>query len=236
MKAMILAAGLGTRLKPFTENHPKALFPVIGITLLERNINYLKKAGIHDIVINVHHFAAQIIDFLKRHDNFNVNISISDESEALLETGGGLLKAAPYLKDDTFVLLNVDILTHLDLKEMMAQHQKNQTLATLAVSKRDSSRQLGFTDEWQLCAWKNLKTGELVTNGRKAHYERAFSGIHIIEPTIFDLISETGKFSIIKTYLRLMHTHSIKGFDHTGIPVLDVGKPENINIAESLFI
>lgn len=235
MKAMILAAGLGTRLKPFTEKHPKALFPVNGVTLLERNINFLKKAGIHDIVINVHHYADQIIDFLKDHDTFNVNISISDESKALLETGGGLLKAAPYLKDDAFVLLNVDILTHLNLEEMIAQHQKNQSLVTIAVSKRDSTRQLGFTDEWQLCAWRNLKTGESVTAHKKAVYERAFSGIHIIEPALFDLIIETGKFSIITTYLRLMQTYPIKGFDHTGIPVLDVGKPENVHKAEALF-
>ncbi len=232
---MILAAGLGTRLKPFTKMHPKALFPVNGITLLERNINYLKKVGIHDIVINVHHFAAQILDFLKRHDNFNVNIIISDEREVLLETGGGLLKAAPYLDDDAFVLLNVDILTHLNLKEMIAQHYKSDALATLAVSKRLSTRQLGFTNGWQLCAWKNLKTGESVTAQKQALHERAFSGIHIIEPTIFDQITETGKFSIINTYLRLMHKHSIKGFDHTGTPVLDVGKPENILAAESLF-
>ena len=232
---MILAAGLGTRLKPFTDSHPKALLPINGKTLLERSIMYVKQVGITDIVINIHHFGEQIIDFLADHDNFGCKIKISDEREDLLETGGGLLKAQWLLKDSPFVLINADILTHLNLKEMIAFHQEHQPLVTLAVSKRDSTRQLEFDKNMKLCGWKHLKTNEHISTEARAVYERAFSGIHIINPTLFDLITETGKFSIINTYLHLMQDHKLIGFDHTGIEVLDVGKPENLAKAEREF-
>ncbi|PID69049.1 MAG: nucleotidyltransferase [Flavobacteriia bacterium] len=235
MKAMILAAGLGTRLKPFTEQHPKALLPINNKTLLQRNIEYVKQAGITEIVINIHHFGQQIIDFLNTHNNFGCHIQISDEREELLETGGGLLKARHLLEDSPFVLLNADILTHLDLSKMIAYHNQCKPLVTLAVSQRISSRQLEFNQNMSLCGWKNLNTGEHIHTGSQVAYERAFSGIHIIDPALFERITETGKFSIIPTYLRLMEEYDLKGFDHTGIEVLDVGKPENIDRAERYF-
>ncbi len=184
MKAMILAAGLGTRLKPFTEQHPKALLPINDKTLLQRNIEYVKQAGITEIVINIHHFGQQIIDFLNTHNNFGCHIQISDEREELLETGGGLLKARHMLQDCTFVLLNADILTHLDLSKMIAYHNQFKPLVTLAVSQRSSSRQLEFDQKMTLCGWKNLNTGEHIHTGSQAAYERAFSGIHIINPAL----------------------------------------------------
>ncbi len=143
MKALLFAAGKGTRLKPFTDLHPKALAKVNGVTLLERNINYLKSFGIHDFVINVHHFGEQIIDFLKEKNNFDAHIEISDESELLLETGGGLMFAQPFLKqEENFLIMNVDILTDLNVAEFIKFHKENNNFVSLAVSDRDSSRKL----------------------------------------------------------------------------------------------
>lgn len=232
---MILAAGLGTRLKPFTENHPKALLPINGKTLLQRNVEYLCSFGIHNIIVNVHHFAEQILAAINENNGWGSNVVISDETADVLETGGGLKKAAPFFERDTepFVLMNADILTDLDIAAMKINFDTNNVLATLAVTNRATSRYLLFDENNILCGWLNDKTGEQKgNNGTK----KAFSGIHIISPIIFDYIIEDGKFSMIDLYLRLASEgHKINGYDHSNGKLLDVGKPESIAIAEEYF-
>jgi N-acetyl-alpha-D-muramate 1-phosphate uridylyltransferase len=237
MKAMIFAAGLGTRLKPFTENHPKALVMVNNKTLLQRNIEYLKNSGITELVINVHHFPEQIISFLHEHRNFGCKIIISDETDALLETGGGLKKAAPFLKgSEAFLVMNADILTNLNIGKMIAFHQSGKSMATLAVTNRATSRYFLFNDRSELCGWRNIKTNEeKIARKESVLIPKAFSGIHIIEPAIFDHIGREGKFSIVDVYLDLCVTNKITGFDHSSDILIDVGKPESIARAESLF-
>lgn len=237
MKAMIFAAGLGTRLKPFTDQHPKALALVNGISLLERNIRYLRKSGIHDLVINVHHFPEQIFSFLKENKNFGCNIQISDESYALLETGGGLKKAASLLSGkDPVLVINVDILTDLDISDMLNFHRSNQALATLAVTGRNTSRYFLFNIENRLCGWKNVITSEeKIPVPDSLLVPKAFSGIHIIQPEIFDMMKQHGKFSIVDVYLDLCPSHKIIGYDHSGGLLIDVGKPEAIAQAAKLF-
>jgi MurNAc alpha-1-phosphate uridylyltransferase len=238
MKAMIFAAGLGTRLKPFTENNPKAMAPVNGKPLLQRNIEYLKGFGFREFVINVHHFPEQITGFLREHNNFDSNITISDETEALLETGGGLKKASAYLQgNEPFLVMNVDILTNMDISKMIASHKANQSLATLAVTNRTTSRYFLFNAKNELCGWKNTKTGEeIIVRNELGLVAKAFSGIHVIEPAIFDLIKKDGKFSIVDVYLELCGQKTISCFDHSSDILIDVGKPEAITEAESLFI
>ena len=235
MKAMIFAAGLGTRLKPFTDFHPKALAMVNGKTLLQRNILYLKSYGITEMVINVHHFGNQIVDYLKENQNFGCDIQLSDESDEVLETGGGLQKAKNLLGNEDFLVMNADILTNLDLQKMIAHHFRENPLVTLAVSDRDSSRKLLFDQQMQLCGWKNFATGEEIILQTQIYKISAFSGIHIISPKLFDKMMETGKFSIMKTYMRLMKTEKISGFDHSGDILIDVGKPEAIEKASVFF-
>jgi len=238
-KAMIFAAGLGTRLKPFTNSHPKALAVVNGKTLLQRNFEYLKSFGIQHIVINTHHFADQINDFILHHKDPSLHIVISHEIDGPFETGGGLAFAASHLNqsDHPFVVMNVDMLTDLDLKGMFEFHQKIKPLATLAVTKRKSSRQLLFNDEMSLVGWKNNSTEEF--RWVKGEVENAlaysFSGIHIIEPSIFNLMPSSGVFSMIDVYLKCAATDLIVGYDHTGDRIIDVGKPESIAEAEELF-
>lgn len=235
---MILAAGFGTRLKPFTESHPKALFPVNGKPLLQRNVEYLQQYGITDVVVNVHHFAEQIVNAVETANGWGSRITISDETDAILETGGGLKKAAPFMNNSgAFVLMNADILTHLNLGTMLKQHQQQKPLATLAVAKRNSSRHFLFNDELLLCGWENTATGEKKQpRSDSAELQPfAFSGIHIIEPAIFPLLHQEGKFSMVDVYLHLCGTHEIRGFDHTGERVLDVGKPGALEEAENFF-
>lgn len=237
-KAMILAAGLGTRLKPFTDRHPKALVPVNGKSLLQRNIEYLQQYGIYDVIINTHHFAEQIQETVTTHKGWGSHVTISYE-EDILETGGGLKFAAPYLQDEkNFVLINADVLTNLPLDGMMAQHLQNNSLATLAVSNRSTSRYLLFTNDNELCGWRNLQNGEVRIAKESAFYhEKAFSGVHIINHNIFQLMdSFSGKFSMIDVYLKLAATWSVKSFAHDGYLFTDVGKPESIMVAESLFM
>ncbi|UWX67760.1 nucleotidyltransferase family protein [Empedobacter stercoris] len=236
MKAMIFAAGLGTRLKPFTENHPKALAIVNGKPLLQRNIEYLKSFGIDEIVINVHHFADQIIEFLEENNYFGIKITISDETDQVLETGGGLVKAKTNFDED-FLVMNVDILTDLHLTNFIKAHQENKALVTLAVSDRNSSRKLYFNDKNELKGWRNLKTQEEIkaVDSLDDLNDLAFSGIHVINPALFDKITETGKFSIMKVYMDLMKTESIIGFDHSGGILIDVGRPESVLEAEQYF-
>lgn len=236
MKAMLFAAGLGTRLKPFTDKHPKALAQVNGKTLLEHSIRYLQKYGIYDVVVNVHHFADQVEKVLTDNNGFGSNITISDERDEVLETGGGLKKAAPhFVGEEAFVVMNVDVLTDLELDRMIKEHLGSGAIATLAVMKRASSRNLLFDDDMKLCAWRNNKTGE-----EKIAFESdtkepfAFSGIQVLSPQILDMPFD-GKFSIIDVYLHFAKTHTIKGYNHTGGVFLDVGKPESLEKAADLF-
>lgn len=235
---MILAAGLGTRLKPFTDKHPKALAMVNNKTILQRNIEYLASFEINTIIINVHHFADQIISFIKKNKGFGSNISFSDERDEVLETGGGIKKAAWFFEkqNEPFVVMNVDVLTDMNLNAMISLHQTNKPLATLAVSSRKTSRYFLFNEQNILCGWKNVKTGEQKVSRQSSKYiEKAFSGIHVISPEIFPLIKMEGKFSMVDVYLELAKTHSIQAFDHTGSRFIDVGKPESILEAAQFF-
>lgn len=234
-KAMLFAAGLGTRLKPFTEEHPKALAKVSGKTLLERNIEYLKSYGIYEFIINIHHFGDQIKEYLAENENFGVSIQISDESEELLETGGGLVKARELLGDESFLVMNVDILTDMNLEDFMQFHYQYQPLVSLAVSDRFSSRKLLFDKSKELKGWKNYTTGEEIIVSDAPLKELAFSGIHMVNPRIFDYMPTSGKFSIMKTYMELMREECILGFDHSGGLLVDVGKPESVLEAEKYF-
>jgi len=236
MKALIFAAGKGTRLKPFTDHHPKALAKVNGIPLLERNIRYLKGFGISDFVINVHHFGSQIVEFLKENDDFGCRIEISDESEELLETGGGLVFARSFLDHgEDFLIMNADILTDLNINLLVDYHKKIKDFATLAVSDRESSRKLLFNEELVLRGWLNVQTGEQrLAEFNKGFRPLAFSGVHCINPAIFNKIKRTGKFSIMEEYLDLMHTEHIHGFIHDSI-LVDVGRPESVTAAEKYF-
>lgn len=236
MKALIFAAGKGTRLKPFTDHHPKALALVNGMPLLERNIKYLQGFGINDFVINVHHFGVQIIDFLKKNNYFGSTIEFSDEKDELLETGGGLVFARKLLDlGEDFLIMNADILTDLDLNAFIQFHQGKNDFATLAVSDRKSSRKLLFNSEMVLRGWLNVESGEQrLAEFNKGFKPLAFSGIHCINPRIFNKIKRTGKFSIMEEYLDLMHTEEIHGFEHQA-HIIDVGRPESVLAAEKIF-
>lgn len=233
---MIFAAGMGTRLKPFTDNHPKALAQVNGVPLLERNIKYLQSYGINDFVINIHHFGGQILAFLGENDNFGANIEISNESDELLETGGGLLSAKRFLENEqTFLIMNVDILTDLNITNFINIHELKGGMVTLAVSDRDSTRKLMFNDKMYLKGWKNLTTNiKTVVGGIFKLRELAFSGVHCVNSEIFTKITRTGKFSIMDEYLDLMKEDIIIGYQHTA-NLIDVGKPESVAEAEKLF-
>jgi len=233
---MILAAGLGTRLKPFTEKHPKALAMVNGKTLLEHNIVYLQQFGIRDVVVNVHHFATQIEEALQQNNGFGSRFQISDERHEVLETGGGLLHAFPLLGEENFVVMNVDILTNFNMAAMIDSHgKKNNPVATLAVMKRSSSRQLLFDKDFSLSGWRNKISNEEKISRATNSQEFAFSGIQIISPHFFSLNKMKGKFSVIDAYLDIAKANIIKGFDHTGDLLLDVGKSESLALAEQLF-
>ena len=237
MKAMIFAAGLGTRLQPFTNNKPKALVEVNGQTLLETAIKKIIRAGINEMIINVHHFAQQIIDFVNVNGNFGIDIHFSDESGQLLDTGGGLKKASWFLKGgEPFLVYNVDILSDIDLRHLINYHKENKVLVTLAVRDRKTSRYLLFDNDFTLCGWQNVKTGEKkIARDKPGLIPFAFSGIHIIEPAIFNLITETGRFSIIDVYLKLAKEYRILGYDHSLTQWLDLGRTENLKEAEGLF-
>lgn len=237
MKALIFAAGKGTRLQPFTNFHPKALAEVNGIPLLERNIKYLQSHGINDFVINVHHFGEQIIEFLELKNNFGANIEISDEREKLLETGGGLVFARDLLSsEESFLIMNADILTDLNISNFLKFHLDGNNFVTLAVSDRQSSRKLFFDKEMILKGWKNLGTNETKMACYNDNFrELAFSGIHCVHTSIFEKITRNGKFSIMDEYLDMMMTEKIIGYEHNA-NLIDVGKPESIQQAEKLFL
>lgn len=237
MKAMIFAAGKGTRLKPITNTIPKALVKVNGIPMLQRVIQKLIQSGVDEIILNVHHFADQIIEFLKENDHFGIRIEISHEKDELLDTGGGLKKASWFFKDNKpFILHNVDILSDIDLAKMLEYHQQKKALATLAVRERKSSRYFLFNHDNQLCGWQNVKTGEIINHyPSNTKNKFAFSGIHIINPEIFNYWPRLTKFSIVKTYLNLSQNHPIVAFRHNQDYWFDIGKPDNLKEANSFF-
>jgi N-acetyl-alpha-D-muramate 1-phosphate uridylyltransferase len=236
-QAMIFAAGLGSRLKPFTDSTPKALVEIAGKTMLERVIENLKNYGIKRIIINVHHFHQKIRTYLFDNKNFGVDIEFSDESEMLLDTGGGLKKASALFDPSKPILLhNVDVLSAPEYQKMIDFHLQNSALATLFVQKRTSSRYFLFDQKMQLSGWVNKKTGDEINLYPDAFSdELAFNGIHIIDPELLNFISEQGNFSIVPVYLRLAVKHKILGFRDDNVPYLDIGKPENIIHAEKII-
>jgi NDP-sugar pyrophosphorylase family protein len=229
MKAMIFAAGLGTRLRPLTDRIPKALVKYRGKTLLEQSVLHLKENGVTSLIVNVHHHARQIIDFLKGHDNFGMEIAISDESDMLLDTGGGLKKASWFFPgDEPFIVRNVDVISDLDLENPLICHVTNRALATLVVRERETSRYLLYGAGNELCGWENRSTGEwIIRRDQQGELSAgAFSGIQVLSPAIFPLISEDGKFPVMELYLRLAADHRIIVFLDKDSSWLDAGKKE----------
>jgi N-acetyl-alpha-D-muramate 1-phosphate uridylyltransferase len=237
MKAMIFAAGLGTRFKPWTDKHPKALALVNGKSLLQRNIEYLQQYGITDVVVNVHHFADQIIGAVKHNNGWGSNVTISDETNEVLETGGGLLKATPLLEgNEPFISINVDILTNLDINKLLVFHKENKSLISFGVTDRKTSRYFLFDNNNRLCGWRNTKTGEeKIVIKKEDLVQKAYSCVVVFQPEVFGLIKQTGKFSLTETYLDLAKDHLIMGYDHSGDRLVDVGKPESVAVAEKFF-
>ncbi len=239
MKALIFAAGVGSRLASETHNKPKALVKIGSKTLLQIVIEKLAAFGISEMVVNVHHYPNKIIRFLEQHNNFGVHITISDERKKLLETGGGLKKAAPLLAGNEPILIhNVDILHDINFQHIVDFHTRSKSLATIAVRKRETQRYFLFNEEMELAGWKNKQTGEVKLcdkNDKNTLTELAFSGVHIIDPSIFKYISQTGKFSIVDVYLQLAKTHKISGFYDTSELWMDVGKPDQLTKAIQLF-
>jgi len=234
---MIFAAGLGTRLKPLTDSLPKALVPIVGKPLLEHVILKLKAAGFDEIIVNIHHFPDQIIDFLKVNNNFGIRIEVSDERDQLLDTGGGIRKAKQFFDDEQpFLVHNVDILSDVDLQELFQQHLAADSLATLVVSRRDTFRYLLFDDDQRLCGWINEKTGEtkpIGFNDISGFNKLAFAGIQVLSPRVFKLMDDFDvKFPIMDFYLSNAQTQVIKGFIPTDFHMLDVGKLNVLDEAE----
>ena len=240
MQAMILAAGLGTRLRPWTLEHPKALVPVRGVPMLERVILRLREQGSTRIVVNVHHFAGQIVDFLGSKD-FGIEIVISDETERLLDTGGAILNAASLFEPGPVLVHNVDILSNANLAELMVAHEKSQVDSTLLVSDRHSSRKLIFDADMGLRGWHNLKEDvykpeEFVW--REGYREYAFSGIHVVgEKALAEMkrVEKDRKFSIIDFLLSGEHQCKVSGYLQGGLELIDIGKPETLKLASGLI-
>ena len=229
MKALVFAAGLGTRLKPLTDTMPKALVPVNGVPLLQQVVEKLVAAGYDEIVLHVHHFADMIRDFVATHDSFGVRITFSDETDLLRETGGGIRHAAPLLKgDEPFLVHNVDILSNLDLAWFRAQHRPGD-LSTILVSDRPTQRYFLFDEDGLLVGWTNLATGEVRSPWPGIDPDRctrlAFSGIHYISPAIFPLMHDwPEEFSIVDFYLAICRTHAVRAAVMPGLVLLAGGK------------
>lgn len=238
MKAMIFAAGMGRRLRPLTDNTPKALISINGKPMLEHIILKLKEAGFDHLVINIHHEGQQILDFLEANNNFGVHIDISDERDYLLDTGGAIKKARPFLEgEEPFLVHNVDIFSNVDLRQIYEHHKQNNPLATLLVSKRDTSRYLLFNKKNLLCAWRNRETGEVKSYypdfDPLQHNEYAFGGIHVISPKIFEWMDEwTGKFPIINFYLSICARTQLLAYPAENLRLLDIGKLDALAQAE----
>ncbi|MDY0092727.1 MAG: nucleotidyltransferase family protein [Candidatus Vecturithrix sp.] len=237
MKAMIFAAGFGTRLYPLTAARPKALLEVHGSPLLELIITRLRMYGFRELIINVHHFAEQIIQFLDANNSFGLHICISHEKDSLLDTGGGLKHASWFFADGApFLVHNVDILSDLDLHALYTAHLHTKALATLAVTTRPSTRSFLFNQELVLCGWQNRKTQEqkIVRPAETDLIAMAFSGVHVIDPALFALMPEHHVFSIIDVYLQAAATQRILAFQHDDTHWIDVGKKENLPCASEI--
>ncbi|HKD51539.1 MAG TPA: nucleotidyltransferase family protein [Candidatus Acidoferrum sp.] len=240
MKAMILAAGLGTRLRPLTDTLPKALVEINGRTLLEITLTRLRTFGVNEVVINVHHFAEMVLDYLQSHNNLGMRIEISREDDLLLDTGGGLKKASWFFLEsardsvpEPFVVHNVDVISTIDLHPMLQFHNEHGALATLAVQSRESSRLLLFDDQLQLCG--RAAHGPSVNSPlapRPSPLPLAFSGIHIISPRLLPMLTEVGVFSIIDAYLRLAgQGEKILAFRADEYYWRDLGRPADLSQA-----
>ncbi len=237
-KAMILAAGLGTRLRPLTDSRPKALVEVSGRTLLEITLERLRQCGVEEVIVNVHHFAGMIGEYLEANENFGMRIELSHE-EALLDTGGGLKKAAWFFLDDPdrldepFILHNVDILSTIDLESIVQFHIDNHALATLAVQSHDASRYLLFDEHDELCGWRSAPDGrEKRVRSLEHTQELGFTGIHVISPRLLSMMTEEGAFSIMDTYLNLAaRNYRIVGYRADAYSWQDVGSPESLRNA-----
>jgi NDP-sugar pyrophosphorylase family protein len=242
MKAMIFAAGLGTRLKPLTDTLPKALVPLAGKTLLQWQIEKLKSAGITDIVVNVHHFPDMIINYLKENNNFECNIQVSDEREMLLETGGGLRKAQEAIrlfsdegKNEGILICNVDILSNIDIPTLLNAYNPTE-MGIVVVSERKTQRYLLFNNENRLCGWTNISTGEV--KGEEATRRLAFSGMQVLSPRIFDYMNEIveqkgDKFSLIDLYLNIAQKEILRAYIPENYHMMDVGKIDQLSEAET---
>jgi NDP-sugar pyrophosphorylase family protein len=235
---MVLAAGLGTRLRPLTNERPKALVEVAGRTLLEIALRRLSDFGVRDVIINVHHFADMVVGYLEANDNFGMQIEISRE-DILLDTGGGLKKAGWFFEGDSepFILHNVDVISTIDLGAMLRCHHEKQSLATLAVQNRSTSRYLLFDQRLQLCGRRLVREQkvEIVQAAAQTH-ELAFAGIHVISPRLLSMLTEEGSFSIITSYLRLAgQRERIVGFRADAYEWQDLGTPENVAQAAARF-
>jgi NDP-sugar pyrophosphorylase family protein len=237
MRAMIFAAGLGTRFKPWTDHHPKALALVNGKSLLQRNIEYLQRYGIHEIVVNVHHFPDQIEAAVEKANGWGSRVFISNEREGVLETGGGLLKARALLENGApFLIMNVDILTNLSITGLLDFFHREQPLIAFGVTDRVTARNFLFDHQMQLCGWRNKSTGEeRIVRETVDLQERAYSCVAVFNPEVFAKIRQNGKFSLTETYLDLARDHRVLGYDHSGDVLIDVGKPGSVTDAESLF-
>ena len=237
MKAMVLAAGLGTRLRPLTDDRPKALVEVAGRTMLEITLARLREFGVCDVILNAHHFADMIVEYLNAHENFGMRIEISREHD-LLDTGGGLKKAAYFFlgnsagRDEPFILHNVDVISTIDFREMLRVHAEKKALATLAVRDRKTSRYLLIDEQLELCGRRSVgdSKDEIVRPAKEIH-PLAFCGIHVISPRIFPLMTEEGAFSIITTYLRLAAGEKIAAFRADDFYWRDLGKPDDLRQA-----
>lgn len=238
MKAMILAAGLGTRLRPLTESVPKALVEVHGRPILDIIIRQLKRYGFNDIIVNIHHHYDQIIDFLNANNNFDINIQISDEKDQILDTGGGIKKASWFLKGkDPFLVHNVDVISDINLKNIYDFHCLHKPLATLAVKDKGSTRSLIFDGSYRLGGWENSDTGEskLISRVNNMDITRiGFCGIHVIDPSIFQYMEDEAKFSIITTYMNLASEYLIYGYPVEGSLWIDIGSFEKLEYAQTI--
>jgi NDP-sugar pyrophosphorylase family protein len=235
---LILAAGLGTRFKPWTDKHPKALAVVNGKTLLQRNVEYLQQNGIYNVVVNVHHFADQVKNIIENNNGWGSSITISDETDELLETGGGMLKAKELLCNSPFVTLNVDVLTDLKLDQLIEQHNYKDAFITLAIADRSTTRYLLFDENQMLCGWRNIKDDksiEKISNPSTQYVQKAYSGIAVFQPNVFDYIPFSGKFSLIDVFLHIAQQKKVFGCNHTGDKWVDVGRTESVALAEQLF-
>jgi NDP-sugar pyrophosphorylase family protein len=234
MKAMVLAAGLGTRLRPLTDERPKALVEVAGRTLLDITLSRLRAQGVCDVIVNVHHFADMVVDYLRANDSFGMHVEVSRE-DVLLDTGGGLKKAAYFFlgdsdsREEPFILHNVDVISTIDLERMLRFHTENKALATLAVQHRETSRHLLFDDQMRLCGRSGHKAVTEIARPSAYVQALAFSGIHIISPRLLPMMTEEGAFSIITSYLRLAaREEAILAFRDDESYWRDLGRPDSV--------